>query len=278
MHTHQASRDHVALCLQVSRKEMQATLALRFGGEGILKMKGIPFKAVAADVRKFFSGYRIKPEGISFIMHADGRPTGMAFIEFETPQEAVRAMEKDRAKFGPEYGDRFCMLQLVGRHEMDKVTLQKENETNANKLLVSTQVCAGPAGAHGGGCCGNWLLSFWGLGGECPGGGVQRVTNPFSPPSQNGINVLQAAAIAQATQAALNNSALQPILLAGANPWLNPLQFGLVNPSASAALANAQLGQLQQGGPPNVSGPMLDASLVAQYGAHHANGQGGFPF
>jgi hypothetical protein len=43
-------------------------------------------------VRKFFSGYRIKPDGCSFIMHADGRPTGMAFIEFETPQEAVRAM------------------------------------------------------------------------------------------------------------------------------------------------------------------------------------------
>jgi RNA recognition motif-containing protein len=116
---------------------MQATLALRFGGEGVLKMKGIPFKATALDVRKFFAGYKIKPEGVSFIMHADGRPTGMAFIEFETPQEAVRAMEKDRAKFGPEYGDRFCMLQLVGRHEMEKVTLQRENENTANKLLVS---------------------------------------------------------------------------------------------------------------------------------------------
>jgi hypothetical protein len=74
---------------------MQATLALRFGGEGILKVKGIPFKAGAGDVRKFFSGYKIKPEGVSFIMHADGRPTGMAFIEFETPQEAVRAMVSD---------------------------------------------------------------------------------------------------------------------------------------------------------------------------------------
>lgn len=67
---------------QVSRKEMQATLALRFGGEGILKMKGIPFKAAAADVRKFFMGYRIKPDGISFIMHADGRPTGMVSGSF----------------------------------------------------------------------------------------------------------------------------------------------------------------------------------------------------
>lgn len=76
-------------------------------------------------------------------MHADGRPTGMAFIEFETPQEAVRAMEKDRDKFGPEYGERFCMLQLVGRHEMDKVSLQKESEAAgvgmSNKLMVRTE-------------------------------------------------------------------------------------------------------------------------------------------
>lgn len=223
--------DRYVRLIQVSRKEMQATLALRFGGEGVLKMKGIPFKAMALDVRKFFAGYKIKPDGVSFIMHADGRPTGMAFIEFETPQEAVRAMEKDRAKFGPEYGDRFCMLQLVGRHEMEKVTLQRENENTANKLL-------------------------------------------------NGINVLQAAAFA--TQAALNNPALQPILMAGSNPWLNPIYqtgnvMGLVNPSAAAnpaaaaaALANAQLAQVPSAHmpAPGTSPPMLDPSTLsaaAQY-------------
>lgn len=47
---------------------MQATLALRFGGEGILKMKGIPFKAAAADVRKFFGTFKIKPDGIRCAM------------------------------------------------------------------------------------------------------------------------------------------------------------------------------------------------------------------
>jgi hypothetical protein len=70
----------------------QAKLALRFGGEGILKMKGIPFKASTSDVRKFFAGYRIKPGAIAFIMHPDGRPTGMAFIEFETPQVRARVL------------------------------------------------------------------------------------------------------------------------------------------------------------------------------------------
>jgi hypothetical protein len=55
--------------------------------------------------------------------------------------------EKDRAKFGPEYGDRFCMLQLVGRHEMDKVQLQHESE-GGHKLMVSTPAArlqAGPS-------------------------------------------------------------------------------------------------------------------------------------
>eukprot|EP00195_Chlamydomonas_chlamydogama_P011755 CAMPEP_0202914098 /NCGR_PEP_ID=MMETSP1392-20130828/62202_1 /ASSEMBLY_ACC=CAM_ASM_000868 /TAXON_ID=225041 /ORGANISM="Chlamydomonas chlamydogama, Strain SAG 11-48b" /LENGTH=485 /DNA_ID=CAMNT_0049605619 /DNA_START=36 /DNA_END=1490 /DNA_ORIENTATION=+ len=221
--------DRYVRLIQVSRKEMQATLALRFGGEGILKMKGIPFKATASDVRKFFAGYKIKPEGISFIMHADGRPTGMSFIEFETPQEAVRAMEKDRAKFGPEYGDRFCMLQLVGRHEMDKVTLQKESE-NTNKML----------------------------------NGI------------NGINMLQAAAIA--TQAALNNPALHPILMAGANPLLNPLHLGLMNQAAaSAALAGGPIPgiqQMQNPGAGSGGNPMLDATLAAQLASSQLAGQG----
>jgi len=38
--------------LQVPRSEMQAALALRFGGDGIVKMKGLPFKATADDVVK----------------------------------------------------------------------------------------------------------------------------------------------------------------------------------------------------------------------------------
>ncbi|GBF94749.1 heterogeneous nuclear ribonucleoprotein H2 [Raphidocelis subcapitata] len=60
---HDKFGDRYVRLIQVSRKEMQATLALRFGGEGILKVKGIPFKAAANDVRKFFSGYKIKPDG-----------------------------------------------------------------------------------------------------------------------------------------------------------------------------------------------------------------------
>jgi hypothetical protein len=114
-------------------------------------------------------------------------------------------MEKDRAKFGPEYGDRFCMLQLVGRHEMDKVQLQKESEANA-------------AAAK------NGLLGS--------------------------MTALQAAALA--TQAALQNPALQPLLMAqaAANPWLNPAALHLGLMGTPGVLGAGQLPPSLTGGLP----------------------------
>lgn len=72
---------------------------------------------------------------------------------------------------------------------------------------------------------------------------------------QNNMTALQAAALASA-QAALN-PALQPLLLAGGNPWL---QLGLVNPAGGAA---PPLSQLPSGVPAPTMSPMLDMSLAA---------------
>ena len=72
---------------------------------------------------------------------------------------------------------------------------------------------------------------------------------------QNNMTALQAAALASA-QAALN-PALQPLLLAGGNPWL---QLGLVNPAGGAA---PPLSQLPSGVPAPAMSPMLDMSLAA---------------
>ena len=45
---------------------------------------------------RFFAGYRVRPDGIHFVMHADGRPSGMAFVEFDCPQEAMRALVRPK--------------------------------------------------------------------------------------------------------------------------------------------------------------------------------------
>ncbi|KAG2452738.1 hypothetical protein HYH02_002968 [Chlamydomonas schloesseri] len=269
--------DRYVRLIQVSRKEMQATLALRFGGEGVLKMKGIPFKATAMDVRKFFANYKIKPEGVSFIMHADGRPTGMAFIEFETPQEAVRAMEKDRAKFGPEYGDRFCMLQLVGRHEMEKVTLQRENENTANKLLNGINVLQAAALATQAafsnpalqpilmGSTAPWLNPIY-----------QGLVNPATANPAATAAALAANAQLQVPQPPPPNPMLDPAALSAAGPYGAQLQQGpqgLVNSAAALSLlqqqqqAQAALQQQHQSDPTG-AGWALDPATAAASNLH----------
>uniref|UniRef100_A0A061RJM9 Rna binding protein n=2 Tax=Tetraselmis sp. GSL018 TaxID=582737 RepID=A0A061RJM9_9CHLO len=55
----------------------------------------------------------------------------MAFVEFESSQEALRALAKDRAVFSPAHGDRFCTLQLVGHHEMKNASVRRESEIKA---------------------------------------------------------------------------------------------------------------------------------------------------
>lgn len=42
----------------------------------VVKMKGLPFKAAAEDIIKFFSGYTLKPENVYLKRHPDGRPNG----------------------------------------------------------------------------------------------------------------------------------------------------------------------------------------------------------
>jgi hypothetical protein len=112
-----------------------------------------------------------------------------------------------------------------------------------------------------------------------------RLTDACNLALQNGINVLQAAALA--TQAAFQNPALQPILM-GSTPWLNPIYQnipGLVAPPgtspavAVAALANAQLAQVPTGGPGSqvLDGNPLAATAAAasQYGASLPGGVSG---
>ena len=165
-------------------------------------------------------------------------------------------MEKDRAKFGPEYGDRFCMLQLVGRHEMDKVTLQRESDANSNRM-VRTEGFTLPDGS---------------------GHSISRTSSPnhlFSCLAHQSISALQQAA----TLAALNNPAL--LMAAGTHPsWLNSLSahLGLINPAAMAGMLNpALMGGTQlmplhhhhamaaaAAGAPPTTNQMLDAAAFAQ--------------
>ncbi|GAX83407.1 hypothetical protein CEUSTIGMA_g10832.t1 [Chlamydomonas eustigma] len=79
----------------------------------ILKLKGLPYAATERQIRDFFNGQIVKT--VRFVFEPDGRPSGLAFAEFETREEALKALSKN----GEFLGDRYVRLLHVPVTEME---------------------------------------------------------------------------------------------------------------------------------------------------------------
>ncbi|CAM6037574.1 unnamed protein product [Sphagnum compactum] len=74
---------------------------------GVVRMRGMPYSCTSADITAFFKGMQIVPDGIFLCTHADGRPTGEAFVEFVNEETAARAMQLHREPMGSRYVELF---------------------------------------------------------------------------------------------------------------------------------------------------------------------------
>lgn len=82
--------------------------------DSVVKMKSLPFDANQADIILFFEQYRLKPNGVQLVVRSDNKPTGEAFVDFESYEEASKAMrEKDHKVFNEKFGDRYVRLIQV---------------------------------------------------------------------------------------------------------------------------------------------------------------------
>ncbi|KAJ7526814.1 hypothetical protein O6H91_16G024000 [Diphasiastrum complanatum] len=74
---------------------------------GVVRMRGMPYSCTSADIMAFFKGMQLAPDGVFLCTHADGRPTGEAFVEFVNEETAVRAMQLHREPMGTRYVELF---------------------------------------------------------------------------------------------------------------------------------------------------------------------------
>eukprot|EP00955_Chlamydomonas_euryale_P088968 364426-Chlamydomonas_euryale.AAC.34 len=76
------------------------------GGTTILKLRGLPFACQDEDIVRWFDDVQgITPltNDSVFIVQEGGRPSGIAFVELATPQEASACMVKNRQMMGSRY-------------------------------------------------------------------------------------------------------------------------------------------------------------------------------
>uniref|UniRef100_UPI00358E57BD epithelial splicing regulatory protein 1 isoform X1 n=1 Tax=Myxine glutinosa TaxID=7769 RepID=UPI00358E57BD len=76
----------------------------------IVRMRGLPFTAAIDDVLLFFGSdcpVSGEHDGVLFVRHPDGRPTGDAFVLFSCEDHAVEALKKHKEMLGKRYIELF---------------------------------------------------------------------------------------------------------------------------------------------------------------------------
>ncbi|GMH32181.1 hypothetical protein BSKO_00015 [Bryopsis sp. KO-2023] len=94
-----------------------------YGGDGgsqnngvptssVLRLRGLPFSVNAEDIVSWFNDGTVQITPITtesvFIVTDYGRPSGLAFVDFASPEDAHAAMTKDRQMMGTRYIEIFA--------------------------------------------------------------------------------------------------------------------------------------------------------------------------
>merc|ERR1719500_1183308 len=77
-----------------------------FGGEeseSVVRLRGLPYDCSKDDIKNFFDGLEITPNGILTTTDYQGRSTGEAFVQFKNKGFAERALEKNKESIGHRY-------------------------------------------------------------------------------------------------------------------------------------------------------------------------------
>uniref|UniRef100_A0A8C4NK57 RRM domain-containing protein n=1 Tax=Eptatretus burgeri TaxID=7764 RepID=A0A8C4NK57_EPTBU len=73
------------------------------GGDGCVRLRGLPFSCSKEEIAQFFAGMEIVPNGITLPVDYQGRSTGEAFVQFSSTEAAEQAMGKHKDKIGHRY-------------------------------------------------------------------------------------------------------------------------------------------------------------------------------
>ncbi|XP_041084549.1 G-rich sequence factor 1-like [Polyodon spathula] len=71
--------------------------------DGVVRLRGLPFSCTETDVIQFFEGLDVTANGVTLVTDRRGRNTGVAFVEFSSPETADQALLKHRESMGSRY-------------------------------------------------------------------------------------------------------------------------------------------------------------------------------
>ncbi|XP_072401410.1 heterogeneous nuclear ribonucleoprotein H isoform X1 [Diabrotica undecimpunctata] len=96
----------------------------------IAKLRGLPWSATTDDILNFFDDCNVLDgtDGVHMTTSREGRPSGEAFVEFETEDDLETALQKDRKHIG----NRYIEVFKVNKAEMEWVVKRSGPSSGLN--------------------------------------------------------------------------------------------------------------------------------------------------
>jgi len=112
-------------------------------GDGIIRIRGLPFTATAQDIANFF-GEEIpvahSEEGVLFVKYSDGKFTGDAFVLFENESTAAKALTKHKETIGSRYVEIFKSTAAEVQQVLSRYTISAMAKPGNFNYNISNQV------------------------------------------------------------------------------------------------------------------------------------------
>ncbi len=74
---------------------------------GFLRMRGLPFSTTRQEILDFFKDFEPLEDSVCLTCRSDGRATGEAYVAFNSPDDAKKAMSLHRSTMGTRYIELF---------------------------------------------------------------------------------------------------------------------------------------------------------------------------
>jgi len=77
----------------------------------VVKLRGLPWGVTPADIKTFLAPLSVPEGGVHLMNAANGRPSGIAYVELESEEGQAEAVAKDKQSIGGRYIDVFPCSQ-----------------------------------------------------------------------------------------------------------------------------------------------------------------------
>ncbi|KAL6074989.1 Asparagine-rich protein (ARP protein) [Balamuthia mandrillaris] len=115
----------------------------------VVVLRGLPWSASEEDVRQFFDGLNVveQPDGVHLIHNRNGRPSGVAYVQFATAEEAKAALDRHNNYLG----DRYIEVYASNEEKRDSVLAKLDGTTSTTTTETAAPIVGGSGGEEGAG-------------------------------------------------------------------------------------------------------------------------------